>query len=87
MKRRDFVRVLTGAALLRPRVARAQPTGKLPRIGYLSVERAVPGLFHSHDAVFDGLHERGYADGRNIVIEYRYAAGKVEQLPRWRPNW
>ena len=81
MKRRDFMRVLTGAALLRPRVARAQPTGKLPRIGYLSVERAVPGLFHSHDAVFDGLHERGYADGRNIVIEYRYAAGKVEQLP------
>ena len=81
MKRRDFMRGLAGAALLRPRVARAQPTEKLPRIGYLSVERAVPGLFHSHDAVFDGLHERGYADGRNIVIEYRYAAGKVAQLP------
>jgi putative ABC transport system substrate-binding protein len=75
------VGVLAGAALFRPRVARAQPAGKVPRIGYLSVERAVPSLFHSHDAVFDGLHERGYADGRNIVIEYRYAAGKVEQLP------
>ncbi len=81
MNRRGFVGVLAGAALLRPRVARAQPAGKVPRIGYLSVERAVPGLFHSHDPVFDGLHERGYADGRNIVIEYRYAAGKVEQLP------
>ena len=81
MKRRDFVWVIAGAALLRPRVARAQQAEKLPRIGYLSVEGAVPGLFHSHDAVFDGLHERGYADGRNIVIEYRYAAGKVEQLP------
>jgi len=81
MKRRGFVCVLAGAALLRPRVARAQPAEKLPRIGYLSVERAVPGLFHSHDAVFDGLHERGYANGQNIVIEYRYAAGKIDQLP------
>ena len=81
MKRRDLMCVLAGAALLRPLVARAQQAGNRPRIGYLSVERAVPGLFHSHDAVFDGLHERGYADGRNIFIENRYGAGKLEQLP------
>jgi hypothetical protein len=54
MNRRAFVCALAGATLLRPRAVHAQPAGKLPRIGYLSVERAVPGLFHSHDAVFDG---------------------------------
>jgi putative ABC transport system substrate-binding protein len=38
-------------------------------------------LFHSQEWVLKGLGDRGYVDGRNIVIEYRYAAGKAEQLP------
>ena len=38
-------------------------------------------MFHSHDSVLNGLREYGYEDGRKIVIEYRYAAGKAEQLP------
>jgi len=61
--------------------AEAQQAVKPPRIGYLSDEMAAPYLFHSHDSVLNGLRERGYAEGRNIVIEYRYAAGKPEQLP------
>ena len=79
--RREFVTLLGGAAVALPLAVSAQPARKLPRIGYLSDEGATPHLFHSHDAVLGGLHERGYDDGRNIVIEYRYAAGKAERLP------
>jgi putative tryptophan/tyrosine transport system substrate-binding protein len=80
VKRRQFITLLGGAAVW-PLAARAQQAGKLPRVGYLSDEGAKPHLFHSQDSVLKGLRERGYADGRNIVIEYRYAAGKAESLP------
>ena len=61
-------------------MARAQQGSKLPKIGYLSDEGATPHLFHSQNSIFGGLRERGYEDGRNIVIEYHYTAGKAEQL-------
>jgi putative tryptophan/tyrosine transport system substrate-binding protein len=81
MRRREFITLLGGAAVAWPLAARAQPSGKLPRIGYLSDEGVTPHLFHSNDWVLDGLHKRGYDEGRNIVIEYRYATGKAEKLP------
>ena len=81
MRRREFITLLGSAAAALPLTARAQQPAKLPRMGYLSDEGATPHLFHSHDPVLGGLHERGYDDGRNIVIDYRYAAGKAEQLP------
>jgi putative ABC transport system substrate-binding protein len=81
MQRREFISLLGSATAMWPLAGRAQQPAKLPRIGYLSDEGATPHLFHSHDPVLSGLHERGYDDGRNIVIEYRYAAGKAEQLP------
>jgi putative ABC transport system substrate-binding protein len=80
MRRRDFITALGGTAAW-PLVARAQGAGKLARIGYLSDEVATPNSFHSQDWILDGLRQRGYADGRNIVIEYRYAAGRADQLP------
>jgi putative tryptophan/tyrosine transport system substrate-binding protein len=80
MQRRVFIAIVGGAAAAWPLAARGQPARKLPRIGYLSDEQAGPNLLSSHDSVLDGLRERGYADGRNVVIEYRFAAGKAEQL-------
>jgi putative tryptophan/tyrosine transport system substrate-binding protein len=81
MRRRDLIQSLAGAAMIWPAyVARAQQGSKLPKIGYLSDEGATPHLFHSQNSILKGLRERGYEDGRNIVIEYRYAAGKAEQL-------
>jgi putative ABC transport system substrate-binding protein len=80
MQRRVFIAIVGGAAAAWPLAARGQPARKLPRIGYLSDEQAVPNLLSSHDSVLDGLRERGYTDGRNVVIEYRFAAGKAEQL-------
>ena len=56
-----------------------QPT-KIPRIGYLStVSPAVNAT--RIEALRQGLRELGYVEGKNIVIEWRYAEGKVDRLP------
>jgi len=58
--------------------AQAQQPKKAPRIGWLSAARvSAPRM----EAFRQGLHELGYAEGKNIVIEYRYAEGKLDRLP------
>ena len=64
-----------------PIAAPAQQTGKVPRIGYLSDEPPNPDLFHSRDYILARLRQRGYDDGRNVIVDYRYADGKAELLP------
>jgi ABC-type uncharacterized transport system substrate-binding protein len=56
----------------------AQQTKKVPRIGYLTL-RASP--LDIDKALLQSLRDLGYVDGRNITIEYRWAAGKTELLP------
>ena len=64
--------------LVAPFVAHAQPPSKVPRVGVLE-ERSPTNPFL---AVFrQGLRELGYTEGQNIVIEYRYAHGVVDQFP------
>src|SRR5262245_5876145 len=59
--------------------AEAQQTGKIPRIGFLS--GATPAALSARvDAFRHGLHDLGYVEGKNIVIEYRYAEGKSNRL-------
>jgi putative ABC transport system substrate-binding protein len=69
-----FVLVVTGA------VAQAQQPTKVPRIGYLAVSSrsANPAGI---EAFRQGLRELGYVEGKSIVIEYRYAEGKLDRLP------
>ena len=56
-----------------------QPT-KIPRIGYLT--GATPGGQSARIAAFrQGLRELGYVEGKNIIIEYRYAEGQFDRLP------
>jgi putative ABC transport system substrate-binding protein len=79
MRRREFIRVLGGAAAW-PLVAHAQQTGRVHRIGVLfagSGQGSVPD-----EAFRSGLHERGYIEGQNIIVEFRTAAGKYDDLPR-----
>jgi len=81
MKRREFITLLSGAAVAWPFVARAQQqTGKVFHIGFL--ETTSQGLNSDNfDAFRQGLHEFDYIDGRNLVIEYRSADGHNERFP------
>ena len=70
----------TGAVLLAgPLAAEAQQAAKVPRIGWLTINRG-PGA-HLRAAFLQGLSDLGYAEGRSFVIEYRDADGKPERLP------
>src|SRR5262249_12670095 len=81
VRRRDFIKVIAGSAAAWPLAVRAQQLGgKVPRIGYLSPGSASPGPLAHHDEFQRGLRELGYIEGRNIVIEYRFADGKFDRL-------
>src|SRR5215831_6842499 len=59
--------------------AEAQQPKKVPRIGYLSPSDAATESTRS-EPIRRALRERGYIDGQNIAIEYRYAEGKVDRF-------
>jgi ABC-type uncharacterized transport system substrate-binding protein len=81
MRRREFLGMLWGAPAAWPLAARAQ-TAKVARIGYLITGALEsPETRMNRDAFRLGLTELGYIEGRNIVIEYRAADGKIERLP------
>src|SRR5262245_46133373 len=79
MKRRDFIKLIGGAAAAWPLAARAQQSGKLATIGCL-----VPGTPSSHGqwfAVFvQRLRELGWIEGRTVAVEYRWAEGRSERF-------
>src|SRR5512143_158343 len=79
MDRRAFLGTLTGGLLAAPLAAEAQQAGKIPRIGYLANRLAANP--DQQEAFLQGLRDLGYVDGRNVVIEYRDAEGKLERLP------
>ena len=60
--------------------AQQQPAGKVYRIGFLS-QGQPPQAFL--EAVQQGLRERGYAEGRNLVWEFRSTDGSLDQLPQF----
>jgi putative ABC transport system substrate-binding protein len=80
LNRREVITLLGGAAVAWPLVARAQQPAKVPRIGFLgnstaALEANLVGPFR------EGLRDLGYVEGRNILIEYRWAEGQYERFP------
>jgi putative ABC transport system substrate-binding protein len=81
MRRREFITALgvtLGATAIGPVAARAQ--AKIPRVGFMGNSTAVLEA-NLVGAFREGLHDLGYEEGRNIVIEYRWADGKYELFP------
>lgn len=75
MRRRDFIKAVVGSAAVWPLAARAQQAGKVWRIGFIA-----HGPESFYDALFEGLREYGYEEGRNLIVERRYARGKAERF-------
>jgi putative tryptophan/tyrosine transport system substrate-binding protein len=78
MKRREFIMLLGSAVAAWPLAARAQQA-KVPRIGFLGLAPASASASRV-EALRAGLRDHGYVEGKDIVIEFRWAEG-VEQLP------
>jgi putative tryptophan/tyrosine transport system substrate-binding protein len=82
MRRREFIALAGGAtvaSVFGPLRARAQQPA-MPVVGYLGAQS--PAAFASRVAAFrQGLGEAGYAEGRNVAIEFRWAEGRHDRLP------
>src|SRR5260221_14339684 len=83
MRRREFIGLLGGAAVVRPLAAHAQQP-KMPTIGALVIGNTDPEEFWR---VFrQGLRDLGHVEGQNIRFEFRSAEGPNNRLPELAPK-
>src|SRR6266550_8251627 len=84
MKRRDFITLLGGAAVVWPLVARAQQPERMRRVGALINTAADSADGQARFAAFvHGLQQLGWTDGRNARLDVRRAAGDPERIRRY----
>ena len=80
MRRREFITLLGGAAAAWPLAARAQQPERMRRIGVLMTSPRTIRKAQARIAAFlQGLQQLGWTDGRNVRIDYRWAAGDAER--------
>jgi putative tryptophan/tyrosine transport system substrate-binding protein len=79
IKRRTFL--IGSLVVFAPSRARAQQTGKIYRIGFLGIANASSWAIYI-DALRQGLRELGYEEGKNLVIEYRWAGDDFDRLAK-----
>jgi putative ABC transport system substrate-binding protein len=82
VRRREFIRLFSSTVVVWPLTARAQQAA-VPVIGFLNSGSGSSKGFQSLVAAFrQGLSESGYVEDQNLAIEYRWADGDYEKLPR-----
>src|SRR5215468_3836295 len=88
VKRREFI-ALVGSAAAWPLAAHAQQRERMRRIGVLASNLAAddPEWQVRSNAFVQGLQERGWSDGRNVRIEYRWGWGIPIGYANTRRNW
>ena len=79
MRRRDFFKLIGGSAAAWPFVARAQQSS-VPVVGLLGATTA-QGYAAQLAAFKEGLNQAGFVEGRDVVIEYRWADDNYDRLP------
>jgi putative tryptophan/tyrosine transport system substrate-binding protein len=81
MGKKPIIVLLVSLALASVGLAEAQQPKKVPRIGYVSGsgDPKTPG--YQVEAFRQGLHDLGYIEGKNIVVEYRYIEGGLDSVP------
>jgi putative ABC transport system substrate-binding protein len=80
--RRHILLALGAVAFASPLVSIAQQQGKIWRVGFLSARRRPISLEADYYGAFpQGMRDLGYVEGKNLVIEWRFAEGKYERLP------
>src|SRR5262245_59043308 len=82
MNTRIIISLVAATLLSNAPFVEAQEPKKVPRIGYLSLLDPARESARS-EGIRQALRERGYIDGQNIAIEYRYAEGKLDRLPEF----
>jgi hypothetical protein len=78
MKRREFIAAATAALLVSPPRLRAQGTPR--RIGFLGAWADEPARDPAHAAWLSGLREKGWIEGKNLLVEYRFAPDRLPAL-------
>ncbi len=73
MRRRDFIALLSGSVVARPRIAVAEPKRAMPLVGAVWVGKpTAPITLRVMEAFRRGLREDGYVEGENLTIEHKY---------------
>jgi putative tryptophan/tyrosine transport system substrate-binding protein len=79
MKRREFIMLLGGAVASWPLAARAQQPAKIWRVGWIWIGRSA-GISPELAGFRQGLRDFDYVEGKNIIVEYRFAEGRRDRI-------
>ena len=85
MRRREFIRLLSGAAVMWPIAAQAQQSDRMRRIGALAggVAAGDPETVARSAAFLQGLAQLGWTEGRNVRIDYRWGLGNADNIRKY----